>query len=129
MIDAAPYDGNEMEARLDNWGAWCRQRSGASKTSAFYKVLVAIGYQQENAYGYASATSVDAKDAELIDAAVRMVSDEPEHSWLVERFVWRRSGARALKEIRGKFRPYTIDRAKRLVFYAANRLRAKAEKV
>lgn len=20
MIDAAPYDGNEMEARLDNWG-------------------------------------------------------------------------------------------------------------
>lgn len=120
------YSAEEMEERLDNWGAWCRAQPRGSRNSALYKVLVAIGYQQENAVGRSSLKTIDAKDAELIDAAVRMVKIEPEHSWLVERFVRRRSGEKALQTIRGKYRCYTTDRAKRLVYNYVFRLKLKS---
>ena len=121
-MDEPRFDRDVMEARLDNWGRWCRSKTRSSQSSPLYGILVRMGYCQENSKAESKFSEFDSKDAELLDRVISRIPCSPEKSWLIERFVWRRSGDRALIGVRFKLRKFYVDRALRIVFMGARHL-------
>lgn len=115
-MDEPRFDRDVMEARLDNWGRWCRSKTRSSQSSPLYGILVRMGYCQENAQAESKFSEFDSKDAELLDRVISRIPCCPEKDWLVERFVWRRTGERALRGVRFALRKFYRDRAMRMVF-------------
>ena len=121
MIEAQ-YDAEVMEARLDNWGAWCRRTVRRSGSSQLYRILLEMGYTQENATAErCRMSSIDERDAVVLNTVICSLPDGIEKRYLFCRYVRRNSGDGELGQIRKKWRPYVIDGIKRMVFRKARK--------
>lgn len=111
-------------ARLEGWGRWLKMRTRPCGRSPLLAIMVSRGYVQENAAPEAPAPrTVDEKDAALIDAAWRTLPKCPEKAFLLERYVFNRTGDRPLRGIPYRRREEYRTRAYVMIDSAARRLK------
>lgn len=120
------FDRLAIERRLENWGRWSTVGNRPKGRSSLYGIMVAAGYRQEYA-DVPSSRAFDERDAWLIDCAWRSLPECEEKEFLVERYVWKRSGDRALRFIRRRDREAYRFRALCMIQRAADRLNAECE--
>ena len=114
------YNPDVMEARLDNWGAWCRRTVRRSGSSPLYRIILEMGYTQENAaVREGRLLGIDERDAALLNSVICALPNGDEKLFLFERYVRKNSGDKALLRTRKKWRPYVIDGIKRKIFRRA----------
>jgi hypothetical protein len=89
----------DLERRLENWGRWSRSGGRAAGTSSTYKVMRALGYRPE--YGEEAAPAVDARDAEVVNAAIASFGRCPETDLLVQVYVYRAADRRRACRLAG----------------------------
>lgn len=97
--------------RLENWGRWSREGRKAN-TSSMHSVMRVLGYLPENAAHGASAPSVLAADAELVDKAWRSLPLGVERKYLATEFCGKRKGRREVARAVG-FPPDWFSEVKR----------------
>lgn len=124
-MDPMKFDAREVERRLENWGRWARARKSVKGRSFLLGIMVDRGWQQENAEPEGPfIKSFDELDAVMVDQVWRSIEECPEREYLLERFVFNRSGERALRGVRWERRQTYKDRALRMIFNRLKRLGA-----
>lgn len=106
-----------LEWRLENWGAWARGEGSPCRKgrSPLLAIMIERGFQfeepemlEEGEEPEKDRVPVDEKDAAIVQKAWQDMPDCREKKYLAERYVFRRSGGKALRGLKHESKRWCI---------------------